>query len=286
MLKLLPLILSFPLLATDLLPTIINGTAVNPDLFPEILRISSAGGECTATAVGPHAILTAAHCVDDGQDIKEMNRYAMMRFGEDYGDPYGDSEDQAERGFEATGICASTQRKLRTRCWQHPKYKQGRIDYDFALCVSPCELPGGYAIIASKPVFAGDNVMLTGFGCTAKNGVGAGVLRIGEAKVTELPYRRMWFETLGTQALCFGDSGGPAYRRSDMLPREVVGVNSRGDIRTRSLFSAVYFPGVRDWMKGFSKRHDVAICGITTKCGAVPPRSHLDAEKMLESADS
>src|SRR3954462_10103937 len=45
---------------------LINGTVVDEGTFPEVVRIRTGDGGCTATVVGSRVILTAAHCGGNG----------------------------------------------------------------------------------------------------------------------------------------------------------------------------------------------------------------------------
>src|SRR6267142_4209869 len=75
-------------------------------------------------------------------------------------------------------------------------------------------------------------LLLTGFGCTTAGGTGGndGNYRIGEAKVTKVPVDgNNDIITTGEVALCYGDSGGPAFVFLDAgkKRRIQVSVNSR-----------------------------------------------------------
>lgn len=271
------------------LHTIINGQVVDPGMFPEVIRISSSQGQCTGTVIGPRVLITAAHCVGENQYIERVRRrpptpFSLPEMENPFGDP--DPEEVAARGFEILGNCLAGQMPTRGRCWQHPKYRGGQHDFDFALCLLAVEQEPPYAMISPLPVFIHDFVQLMGYGCTGEDGVGAGTFRHGLVRVSRLPYRDVYFETQGRVALCYGDSGGPAMRVNDSGEHEIVGINSRGDIRTRSLFSAVYLPSVRAWIKDFSKRYGVTVVGLSLERPArfvLPVRSHLDAERMFGS---
>lgn len=273
------------------LHTIINGSQLPPEIYPEVMRIRSAQGECTATLVGPKVVLTAAHCVGDTESIEKIRGrpptpFPSSEMDNPFGDP--DPEEVIARGFEILGNCMVGQMPVRGRCWQHPLYSRNRHDMDFALCLLADEQAPPYAAIARHPVFRNDFVQLLGFGCKDEDGSGAGLLRGGLSRVSRLPYRDAYFGTDGRAALCYGDSGGPVMRVTDDESfHEVVGVNSRGDLRTRSLFSAVYLPSVRSWMRDFGKRHGVIIEGLGRLEKRVrfdvPDRDQLDAEEMLGS---
>jgi hypothetical protein len=106
--------------------------------------------------------------------------------------------------------------------------------------------------------------LLTGYGCVNKGGGGGndGYLRIGEAKVTKVPTNTNFdIVSKGTAALCFGDSGGPAYKND-----RLIGVNSRGNIENTSYVSAVHMAD-ESYMLTWAKANKVEICGVNRNCG-------------------
>src|SRR5690349_10085055 len=52
--------------ATTLGMMLINGTPVSDPAFDEVVSISNGSAGCTATIVGSHTIITAAHCGNTG----------------------------------------------------------------------------------------------------------------------------------------------------------------------------------------------------------------------------
>ena len=49
---------------------IINGVVVPKGTFSEIVSAKANGGSCTATVVGPRALLAAAHCFKTGDSVE------------------------------------------------------------------------------------------------------------------------------------------------------------------------------------------------------------------------
>lgn len=114
---------------------------------------------------------------------------------------------------------------------------------DLAICTIDAPIPPPYASIATSGPLLGEKVMLTGYGCTHPANWPDYQLRYGYAPVTE--FYAEYFITVSDTALCFGDSGGPAYHLGS---HEIIGVNSRGDVRTRSLMVKVWEPFIRAWI--------------------------------------
>lgn len=69
-----------------------------------------------------------------------------------------------------------------------------------------------------------------------------------------------YVQTMGGAAVCGGDSGGAAYFPASGPGRRVFGVNSRGDILSRSLIATV--APARPWIEDWRTRKGVAICGL------------------------
>lgn len=221
---------------------LIGGRVADQGEHPEIIYIRSGHSYCSATVIGEEVILTAAHCVQDMGEIGPT--------GFDYVDFV----------FEKEIYTA--------RCKQAPLYKSKKEDHDFALCKTDHVLAVQPAKISKKGPALDEVVMLSGYGCTDSNGNGGndGKLRIGEAKVTQLPKGKdHWYRTEDASALCYGDSGGPSMI-GDGSSKEVIGVNSRGDIHRLSLLTALYTRESIQFLEKFALEQKVEICGITEDC--------------------
>lgn len=221
--------------------TLIGGSEVNLKDYPEVVYYTADRAACSGTVVGPSIVLTAAHCVQNGQHITDW------------------------------------QGKWQASCVRHPTYTDTQ-DYnavDMAVCK---RLDGSFrmkpATIADVGPVVGDEITLSGYGCVRSDGKGGndGTLRVGMAPViglTEEWYLEYWFYTQGDSALCYGDSGGPAFRLIED-PKEdahvVLGVNSRGDIKSLSMLTAVYLDISRQFLLDYAKAKRVKICGITHDC--------------------
>lgn len=195
--------MSSPELPTDSADVqVINGIEVlNPSDWPATFVFRGLGNRpCTATVVGPRAVLTAAHCV----------------------------------GNPSEGDLTISGKPHRLSCTRHESAEPP--EYDIALCVSRTDitlrkkwdryerLPNEFNVdLDSK------TLQLLGFGCTSVNGTDFGVLYVGGATVTLAPLPTCpRIETRGGAIACSGDSGGSAYLQVNGT-RIIVGVNSKSD---------------------------------------------------------
>lgn len=214
-------------------PTLIGGTPVDPADFPAVLYTSQGGSLCTSTLIGPRTLLTASHCVRDG----------------------------GSASFTLAG------RRYSSVCKHHPDYDENETA-DWALCYVSAEVVGiHFETLSMNRAIpqVGDYLLLTGYGCTNSQGQGGndGILRSGRAKVVQIPSAGDWdIVTKGDVALCFGDSGGPAfYEYPD--GRVQVSVNSRGDIRETSYLSKTLANDVfSGWLRAWSQAHGTKVCGL------------------------
>lgn len=213
---------------------LIGGQVDLYNLFPEVIKIPG----CTAVVVGPRVILTAAHCVR----VKHPRITYWVK-----------------------------NVKYQADCEVHPDYKIYKNQpksVDMGLCKSDKRMTVRTAWVASNGPKKGDQVVLTGYGCTSKYDRIDNKLRYGFAPVTRLAEQGyQWFTTHGKTAVCWGDSGGPAFNSTRFRRRQgqrqvIFGVNSQGNISNFSKLTAIYRPKARAWMKSWAVANRVRICGI------------------------
>jgi hypothetical protein len=214
-------------------PVLINARVVDPKDFPAIFYSLANGHGCTSTLIGTRILLTAAHCVKDGGSIK-------IHKGVD--------------NYEGTCTVA--------------KAYATNHSADWALCVMAAEPPG--MIHETLNTNSGAlqlhmDILLSGFGCAEPDNptsASAATYRIGPATISVLPTGNSnSLEMTGGAALCFGDSGGPAFIvRSEALTQDssvsasgrlVVAANSRGNLIDSSVIASISTSQaqefIRDW---------------------------------------
>lgn len=229
----------------DYAPTLIGGEPAKPEEWPASVYAKAGSAACSATVVGEQVVVIAAHCVGNGKTIT----------------------------FSAGSNSYSA------KCDHHPKYRSDSTA-DWALCKTDKKVAGVLPeLVAQDGSWCAKDVevQLTGYGCTRPGGGGGndGVYRIGKAKVSSCPARDNDTITKGGAALCYGDSGGPAFKWNEDGSRELFAVNSRGDIRTTSYLSTVTTQVARDWFQKWMGDNGVWICGFPgsgpCRGGTVPP---------------
>lgn len=212
-------------------PLIIGGTPADPKDWPATRYFLSQGKACTSTVIGPRILLTAAHCVKN-------NGVGSFKIGG---------------------------QKYAVRCLHHTKYKQN-YKMDVALCLTngQINLPNGarYERITfnSNEPSQKSKIKLLGFGCRQIGGGGpSGKLYIGN---TKFKYKDgAYIITEGGAAVCYGDSGGASYIQAGNQ-RAIFGVNSRGDIISRSLLSHTGNSEIKKFFQGFANANTAKICGL------------------------
>lgn len=223
--------------------TLINGRVADPKDFPASVWTRS----CTATVVGPRTVAYAAHCSNNGGTIS----------------------------------FASGPTQYKATCTHAPQYR-GNSTADWALCLTDKVVEGiPYESLnndGSRVKIDGE-LLLSGYGCIRPGGGGGndGTYRIGEAKVSRLPSGTNYdIVTNRGAALCFGDSGGPAFVVMSDGKRYVTSPNSRGDIATTSYLSAWHAAPAQEFVKNWSATNKQEICGFSDKAvgcrnGSNPP---------------
>lgn len=212
-------------------PSLIGGTPAPAGSFPASFTTRHGNSQCTGTVIGPRVLQLAAHCVGDG-------RSATIR----------------HTSGTYTGVC------------KHAAEYRRDATADYALCKldRAIDLPLYERVLQEKWVSVGNLLLLAGMGCTQPGGSGGNnnVLRIGEAPVRTLPVSNNDLVTRGNAALCFGDSGGSAFWRDPKGELWVVGINSRGDIRTTSYLSATFTRVAKNFYNSWRTANGVKVCGL------------------------
>lgn len=216
---------------------LIGGRPAEKGEYPEVVYIQvstdEGKGACSATIVGPQVLLTAGHCT------KAIG---------------------GEISFQLDGVTHFA------KCQQAPLYRNKTEDHDMALCKLDKAVSVKPAKISKVGPSAGDEVTLTGYGCTQPGGGQGndGILRVGNSTVFQLPNGNdNWFYTFDSGAICYGDSGGPSFL---LGTHEQIGVNSRGNIRDLSLLTALWIEKSQKFFVEFAEAEKVEICGINTDC--------------------
>lgn len=228
-------------------PELIGGKEAKSTEWPASFYSAQAGARCTATLIGPTALLLAAHCVGNGQ-------LAAIEFRE---------------------------RTLSGPCRHAEGYKGGAGDLsaDYALCRMTEPADGiKYERLNQDPskLVQDTKLLLTGFGCTIPppatggppSGGNDGKFRIGQARIAKVPGtdpgEPNTVVTRDQVIVCPGDSGGGAYIPRIDGSRVLAAVNSRtlykqGESLLSSVTSAAAVAFIKDWMKD---NPDQKVCGV------------------------
>lgn len=164
---------------------ILNGSACSPDRSPVVLLNmrrddGAALGACSGTVVGPRAILTAAHCLDEGVQIVRV-------------------------------WLGPPNPEINAASWVfYPGYVFNRPDlYDVGVLFMNEDLPRTpVAVLTSRDARSGETAIVAGWG-RDQNAAGA-TLRAGSTTLSAVGPSLL--ETLyrpPSSSICSGDSGGP-----------------------------------------------------------------------------
>lgn len=203
-------------------PSVINGKKLTGQgplgkglvfLMHEVAKGSTSVSLCTGTLIGDDIILTAAHCVDGGVDSTRAERMTVI-FGND-------------------PMCTLTKREIsKVRKAKtiviHPDWASGKAGgVDIALIKLTSTAPAGtvrMGVATEMPTLTDDEIIYgAGYGRTTDYSEAEGdapYLRIAKIKpqnkspnlgiTNNVTSRRLIFDQSGGEALCKGDSGGPA----------------------------------------------------------------------------
>lgn len=209
---------------------LINGQEAKDGDFPEVVYLSFGNSRCSGTIVGPEVLVTAAHCGSNG----------------------------------STASFQVKQTQYNAKCTRAPLYPIK--DHDVMLCKINKKIDVKYAHVG-KSVSRGTEVSLAGYGCIREGGGGGndGILRWGPSKVVGWSFFDMVLKMKNGSALCFGDSGGPAFLRIANPKAEthyLVGVNSKGNIKDTSYDARLDIKDSVGFMENWSRKNSVNICGL------------------------
>jgi secreted trypsin-like serine protease len=183
-----------------------------------VMILGSYGTACTATAIAPELLLTAAHCVQPGADYKLVDREPGQSLSE-----------------------VPTLKDI-ARIERHPQFDLKRLfahlaTADVALIKLVDPLPARVPPVRiggdNETVAVGDTLTVAGYGVTVRgDGRSGGVVRAASLIVTGQPgtlqIRLFDPATKGQSAglgACAGDSGAPAFR-DDNGTLSIIGVVS------------------------------------------------------------
>lgn len=175
------------------------------------------GSLCTASLIGSHLALTAAHCVSP--DLGSKGAKSILIFGNDI-----HNSGAPKRGVTAVKI---------NRNWKS-QAGRGMDQGDIALVKFEGNLPKGYHAIPiqknERELKSGDSVVLAGYGISnAVTHSGAGKLRKTNVKILDSRpgATEMILDQTHGHGACHGDSGGPAYisKKGKLV---LAGVTNRG----------------------------------------------------------
>lgn len=220
---------------------LINGTPVDPKLYPAVVRLRIGGSACTGAVVGPRKVLTAAHCAETG---------ATVTFSTVTG-----------RAF--SGIAK-----------RNPDYPSQDKDHAVVEVSQDIDVKP-LSVRTDRFETKGLELTLIGFGCINPGGGGGndGILRIGKSKVDGSQGFDLVLKDTNGSALCYGDSGGPVLFVSPAGP-VIVAVNSKGNIKDVSYVTRTTVPETNAFLKGIP-----GICGASLDCGSAPP--HPAPKKVI-----
>ncbi len=214
---------------------VLNGVEARPADYPALFYYFGHSGPCTASLVASRVMVTARHCVADGQQL-----YAPV---------------STWSHTTATATCS------------HVPFIATAPLVDIALCHLNRRLPGPYERINRDPTRVIANgtskVTIVGFGCGAVNEPipEKPVFRHGSTTAQRTEGGALF--TSGGAAVCLGDSGGPAFIDVDAATRFQVAVNSEGVRDGGSWLALTSVPEVVAFIDQWSKRPEInqRICG-------------------------
>lgn len=188
---------------------------------------------CSGTVIAPHAILTAAHCVQ-GETLPQI--------------ALGDALAGATRHPALAALV-------------HPDFDPQTLDHDLAIVIVEPTLgiePLPYATTLNAA--AGTTIEVVGYGWTVANDPSPPARRTGTSVLDSIDDLRLVSHAMPSQA-CEGDSGGPA-----LLDGQVIGVSSSGDVSCTQLARHTRADVHADFIAGVLARSAPGAAGPGERC--------------------
>lgn len=198
---------------------IVGGQVVQPgDQDSKLVVMIMSGNEsCTAAAIGPDVLLTAAHCIAGDKNDTRVVFYPSV---------------SCESGFNSHRDMALVKDIIVNENYV-PSTEHSGTANDLALIFLNDPVPAGYSIysLASMPSSAtavGD-LYLYGYGITSSDGTGAGILRKTSIEMNnyqiDLINKKVVIDQTHGSGVCQGDSGGPGLINENG-ELKILGINS------------------------------------------------------------
>ena len=133
----------------------------------------------------------------------------------------------------------------------------------------------------------GLGITLLGYGCTQPGGTGGndGILRVGNSAIIGFSQYDMVSRMPNGAALCYGDSGGPAFVIEDGN-HLLLGINSKGNISDTNYNTRTDISQSQSFLTTFAQQNTVEICGVNKDCTSVtpppPPTCNIKADFILD----
>lgn len=195
----------------------------------EVTWVVSGSSVCSSVFVGPRVVLTVAHCVEDGGTTIAL-----------------------DRGKRLYGVGRRMPKDM--------------SDIDLAIVLLNDERTNGPFGSVSSRIAPGVRVDMFGQGCTEDGKPSDGKFRRGVSEVARFDDDEVELEMDDGAVACFGDSGGPIFRRIEGFDSlELVGLISKGNISDTTYGVRLGDERVVRFLKRYAN-DEYAICGVNREC--------------------